>query len=77
MEGYGLTEAGPVTHLNPYLGERPQASIGLPFPGTRAKMVDPETGRKDLPAGEVGELVIQGPQVMSGYWQQPEESARS
>ena len=75
MEGYGLTEAGPVTHLNPYLGERPQASIGLPFPSTRAKIVDAETGLKDLPDGEVGELVIKGPQVMSGYWQRPEESA--
>ncbi len=75
MEGYGLTEAGPVTHLNPYQGERPPGSMGLPFPGTRARIVDAETGFKDLPPGEVGELVIEGPQVMSGYWRRPEESA--
>ncbi len=75
MEGYGLTEAGPVTHLNPYHQERPPGSIGLPFPSTRAKVVEAETGLRDLPPGEVGELVIQGPQVMSGYWQQGEESA--
>ncbi|MGQ9687581.1 MAG: long-chain-fatty-acid--CoA ligase [Desulfobaccales bacterium] len=75
MEGYGLTEAGPVTHLNPYQQERPPGSIGLPFPSTRAKIVDAETGARDLPPGEVGELVIQGPQVMSGYWRRPEETA--
>ena len=75
MEGYGLTEAGPVTHLNPYHQDRPPGSIGLPFPSTRAKVVDAELGNRDLSPGEVGELVIQGPQVMSGYWQRPEESA--
>jgi len=75
MEGYGLTEASPVTHLNPYHQERPPGSIGFPFPSTQAKVVDAETGIRDLPPGEVGELVIQGPQVMSGYWQRPEESA--
>jgi long-chain acyl-CoA synthetase len=75
MEGYGLTEAGPVTHLNPYNQDRPPGSIGLPFPSTRAKIVDAETGDRDLFFGEVGELVVQGPQVMSGYWQNPEETA--
>lgn len=75
MEGYGLTEAGPVTHLNPYYQERPPGSIGLPFPSTRAKIVDAETGLRDLPPEEIGELVVQGPQVMSGYWQRPDESA--
>jgi long-chain acyl-CoA synthetase len=75
MEGYGLTEAGPVTHLNPYQGERPPGSMGLPFPGTRARIVDAETGLQDLAPGEVGELVVEGPQVMSGYWRRPEESA--
>ncbi len=75
MEGYGLTEAGPVTHLNPYQGERPPGSMGLPFPSTRARIMDAETGLHDLPPGEVGELVLEGPQVMSGYWRRPEESA--
>jgi long-chain acyl-CoA synthetase len=74
MEGYGLTEAAPVTHLNPYHQERPPGSIGLPFSSTQAKVVDAETGDRDLPPGEVGELVVQGPQVMSGYWQRPDES---
>jgi len=75
LEGYGLTEAGPVTHLNPYYQDRPPGSMGLPFPSTLAKIVDAEEGRRDLPPEEVGELVVQGPQVMSGYWQQPEETA--
>jgi long-chain acyl-CoA synthetase len=76
MEGYGLTEAGPVTHLNPYQRERPPGSIGLPFPSTQAKIMDADTGARELFFGEVGELVVQGPQVMSGYWQQPEETAQ-
>ncbi len=74
MEGYGLTEASPVTHLNPVAGARPLGSMGLPLPGTRARVVDQETGSRDLPPGEVGELVLQGPQVMQGYWQNQEET---
>jgi long-chain acyl-CoA synthetase len=77
MEGYGLTEAGPVTHLNPYQRERPPGSIGLPFPSTQAKIVDADTGERELFFGEVGELVVAGPQVMSGYWQRPEETAEA
>ncbi len=75
LEGYGLTEASPVTHFNPLLGKRPSGSIGLPFPGTLAKVVDEATGVRELPPGEVGELIIRGPQVMQGYWQRPEETA--
>jgi long-chain acyl-CoA synthetase len=75
MEGYGLTEAAPITHLNPVRGKRPAGSMGIPLPSTQAKVVDQETGARELPAGEVGELVIQGPQVMEGYWQNPEETA--
>jgi len=74
VEGYGLTEASPVTHANPILGNRKQGSIGLPFPDTDAKIVDLETGSRDLPVGEVGELMVRGPQVMMGYWQKPEET---
>ena len=74
LEGYGLTEAGPVTHLNPIRGKRPLGSMGMPLPGTQARVMDPETGARELPAGEVGELAIRGPQVMQGYWQRPEET---
>ncbi len=67
-EGYGLTEAGPTTHCNPIHGEHPRGSMGLPFPDTDARVVDEETGLRDLPIGEAGELIIRGPQVMQGYW---------
>jgi long-chain acyl-CoA synthetase len=74
MEGYGLTEASPVTHLNPVVGPRPAGSMGLPLPGTQVRIVDQETGLRPLPPGEVGELIIKGPQVMQGYWQNPDET---
>jgi long-chain acyl-CoA synthetase len=74
VEGYGLTEASPVTHCNPVHGERRNGTIGLPFPSTEARVMDPESGEA-LPPGEVGELVVRGPQVMSGYWERPEETA--
>lgn len=67
VEGYGLTEAGPVTHANPLNGLRKVGSIGIPFPNTEAKIVDLATGQ-DLPPGQIGELVVRGPQVMMGYW---------
>jgi long-chain acyl-CoA synthetase len=76
-EGYGLTEASPVTHANPFAGKRKVGSIGLPRPDTDAKIVDLESGEKDLPPGEEGELCIRGPQVMKGYWNRPEETAKS
>jgi len=75
VEGYGLSEATPVTHANPIYGENRIGTIGLPFPSTEAKVVDTETGKKDLPPGEVGELAVRGPQVMKGYWQMPTETA--
>nr|MBI3612497.1 long-chain fatty acid--CoA ligase [Nitrospirota bacterium] len=77
VEGYGLTEASPVTHVNPINprpGHQRTGSIGLPLPDTQAKVVDMETGDKELPPGEVGELVVRGPQVMSGYWKREDES---
>jgi long-chain acyl-CoA synthetase len=74
VEGYGLTEASPVTHCNPVHGERRSGTIGLPFPSTEARILDPQSG-EPLPPGEVGELVIRGPQVMSGYWERPDETA--
>lgn len=74
VEGYGLSEASPVTHANPIHGKRKPGSIGLPFPDTEVKIVDIETGTQPLPVGEVGELIVQGPQVMEGYWQKSEET---
>ncbi|WP_374711303.1 long-chain-fatty-acid--CoA ligase [Symbiobacterium terraclitae] len=76
VEGYGLTEASPVTHANPIWGRRKEGSIGLPWPETECRIVDPETG-EDVPVGEVGELLIRGPQVMKGYWNQPEATAEA
>ncbi len=73
VEGYGLTEASPSTHTNPLKGERRVGSIGLPLPGTSARIVDVKTG-EPLPPAEVGELLIRGPQVMMGYWNMPEET---
>ncbi len=75
IEGYGLTEASPVTHLNPLNGERKPGSIGLPFPDTDARIVDMEVGGPPLPTGKRGELVIKAPQVMKGYWGRPDETA--
>jgi len=72
VEGYGLTEASPVTHVNPLEGVRKVGSIGVPIPNTDAKIVDLMT-REDLPAGQIGELVVKGPQVMQGYWNPPDE----
>jgi long-chain acyl-CoA synthetase len=72
VEGYGLTEASPVTHANPLEGMRKAGSIGIPIPNTDAKIVDLVTG-KDLPVGQIGELVVKGPQVMQGYWNMIDE----
>jgi long-chain acyl-CoA synthetase len=77
VEGYGLSEASPVTHANPIFGENRVGTIGVPWPDTDAKIVDLETGTKDLPPGEIGELIIKGPQVMKGYWNMPEETANA
>lgn len=75
VEGYGLTEASPVTHCNPVFGDRRIGTIGLPLPNTDAAIIDPDTGAF-VPVGERGEIVVRGPQVMKGYWQRPEETAK-
>ena len=78
FEGYGLSEASPVTHNNPpFLGEGREGSIGIPIPSTDARIVDVETGATEMPVGESGELIIKGPQVMKGYLNMPEETART
>jgi long-chain acyl-CoA synthetase len=73
-EGYGLTEAGPVTHCNPVYGEHPPGSMGVPFPDTETRVVDLETGERLLSVGEVGELTVRGPQIMQGYWNNERET---
>ena len=74
-EGYGLTESSPVTHCNPLEGLVKEGSIGIPFPDTVCKIVDIDTGNKELGLNETGELCIRGPQIMKGYWNMPEETA--
>ncbi|MCK5507040.1 MAG: long-chain fatty acid--CoA ligase [Desulfobacterales bacterium] len=78
VEGFGLTEASPITHINPFGGsKRKVGSIGLPVPNTKCKIVDLNDSNTEIPAGETGELVIKGPQVMNGYWGKPEETAQT
>jgi len=77
-EGYGLTEASPVTHCSPVdktMKTVKVGSIGLPLPDTDARIFDAETGEKTLKPGETGELAVKGPQIMRGYWKKPEETA--
>jgi long-chain acyl-CoA synthetase len=74
VEGYGMTETSPVTHCNPVYGEQRPGTIGLPVPNTISAIIDPATWQL-LPPGETGEIVINGPQVMKGYWNRPDETA--
>ena len=73
IEGYGLTETSPLTHVNPVHRAR-AGSIGVPLPDTDARIVDAGEGTEVLPVGQVGELVLRGPQVMQGYWKNPQET---
>jgi len=75
VEGYGLSEASPVTHANRVGAANRPGTIGQPLPDTEAKIVDQETGTRELPDGEPGELVVRGPQVMKGYFHNPEATA--
>jgi len=75
IEGYGLTETSPLTHANP-LKKAKAGSIGIPLPDTDAKIIDLQTG-KDLPVGSEGELLVRGPQLMKGYWQKPDATAKA
>jgi long-chain acyl-CoA synthetase len=78
VEGYGLTETSPVTHVNPFAdGKRKVGSIGVPISDTQCRIVDLDDGNTDVPVGETGELLIKGPQVMKGYWNNPEETAKT
>ncbi|MFC4558430.1 long-chain fatty acid--CoA ligase [Virgibacillus kekensis] len=77
LEGYGLSESAPVTHCNPSFAERKAGSIGIGIPSTEYKIVDLEEGKTELQPGEIGEIVVRGPQVMKGYWNMPEETAHA
>jgi len=78
VEGFGLTETSPVTHINPCSkGARRVGSIGVPVPDTLARIVDLEDGVREMPVGELGELIIKGPQVMKGYRNMPGETAET
>jgi long-chain acyl-CoA synthetase len=74
FEGYGLSEAPTATHCNPMFGENPPGSIGLPFPDVDVRIISLDDEVTPLPVGEIGELVIQGPQVMKGYHNMPTET---
>jgi len=76
-EGLGITEASPVATANPLHGLQKAGSVGVPVPGTYAKIVDIEDGTKELANNQPGELLIKGPQIMLGYWNHPEETANS
>lgn len=73
VEGYGLSEAAPVTHCNPFTSESRAGSIGLPLPNVEAAIMDPQTHQL-LPIGEVGQIVVKGPNVMRGYWNREDET---
>lgn len=79
MTSYGLTEASPGTHSNPVYDRRliKVETIGLPIHDTQQKIVDIETGQRELGVGEEGELIVSGPQVMQGYWKAPEATAEA
>ncbi|MFN8792065.1 MAG: AMP-binding protein, partial [Bdellovibrionales bacterium] len=75
VEGYGLTEASPVVCCNPIAGGDRVGTIGFPLPSTQIKLID-DDGREVTKLGESGELCVRGPQVMQGYWQRPDETAK-
>ncbi len=77
VQGYGLSEASPVTHVGPLDGSNLPGTIGFPLPDTECRIVDAETGTRDVAENEVGELLIRGPQVMLGYWKNPNATAEA
>jgi long-chain acyl-CoA synthetase len=76
IEGYGLSEAAPVSHANSFFGRRKPGSVGFPIPNTDSRIVDADDGVTPVKTGYAGEILIKGPQVMAGYWNRPEETAQ-
>lgn len=74
IEGYGMTEASPIILGNPISPERRPGALGVPYPSTDVRLVDPENPDEEVAPGQIGELVVRGPQVFSGYWDNPEET---
>ncbi|MDQ1060729.1 long-chain acyl-CoA synthetase [Arthrobacter globiformis] len=78
IEGFGISEASPSTHLNPLFAPRKVGSIGIPLPLTDVRVVHQDGGNlEELPVGEIGEMIVRGPQVMKGYWNRPEQTAET
>lgn len=77
VEGYGMTESSPVALGNPIGPSRRPGTVGVPFPSTDIRVVDPENPTTDLPLGEAGELLLRGPQVFQGYWNRPSDTAET
>jgi len=77
VEGFGLTESSPVTHINPFSGKRKPGSIGVPVPDVECRIVNLDDGFTDMPVGESGELIIRGPQVMKGYLNRFDETEKN
>lgn len=77
VEGYGLSECAPVAACNPLFGESREGSIGLPAPGVRIEIRDPNEPSRVMPIGERGEVCVRGPNLMDGYWQKPEETRQT
>jgi len=77
IEGYGLTEASPIAIGNPSYSTRRPGTVGLPFPSTQVKIVDPDDASREVAQGERGELLVRGPQVFAGYWNNPVETERT
>lgn len=77
VEGYGMTETSPVALGNPMGPTRRPGTVGVPFPGTDIRVVSPDDPSTDVPPGERGELLVRGPQVFSGYWRRPDETAQT
>jgi long-chain acyl-CoA synthetase len=77
FEGYGLSEAPTATHCNPLVGENKTGSVGMPLPNVDAKIISLDDGETEMPQGEIGEIIINGPQVMKGYHNMPTETANA